>query len=95
MGTAAYCNRIHSVRDKIWILNVGDIKMLETPLEYFMNLAYDSDRWPRDSLLAYLTEWAEREFALTEDSKEIAEIVATYSVSIRQSNANKSNANER
>jgi hypothetical protein len=42
--------------NNIWILNVGDLKLLEVPLEYFMDLAYDSDRWPRDSLLEYLSE---------------------------------------
>lgn len=71
----------HTFRtDKIWILNVGDLKMLETPLEYFMNIAYDSERWPRGSLVSYLTEWAEREFTLGEKSSEVADIVATHSV---------------
>jgi len=72
----------HFRTDKVWILNVGDLKFLELPLEYFMNLAYDSERWPRESLLEYLTLWAEREFGPSVDSQEVAEIMATYSVSL-------------
>ncbi len=29
----------------VWILNVGDLKHNEFPLSYFMNLAYDFDKW--------------------------------------------------
>ncbi len=29
----------------MWILNVGDLKHNEFPLSYFMNLAYDFDKW--------------------------------------------------
>jgi hypothetical protein len=66
--------------NNIWILNVGDLKLLEVPLEYFMDLAYDSDRWPRDSLLEYLSERAERDFGSHSPSEEIARIMLTYSV---------------
>ncbi|KAL7425257.1 hypothetical protein Q5752_000945 [Cryptotrichosporon argae] len=70
----------HTFRtDKIWICNVGDLKNLETPLEYFMDLGYDLGRWGRDSLLAYLREKAERDFGL-EDGTETAEIMAKYSI---------------
>lgn len=64
---------------QIWILNVGDLKLLETPLEYFMELAYDSDRWPKDSLKTYLAEKAKRDFGDFAD--DIAEIMLAYSVS--------------
>lgn len=39
--TQAY---VHGV-NKIWILNVGDLKNNEYPLSYFMDLAYDYERW--------------------------------------------------
>lgn len=29
----------------VWILNVGDLKHNEFPLSYFLNLAYDFDKW--------------------------------------------------
>jgi len=64
---------------QLWILNIGDLKMLETPLEWYLSLAYDFDRWPRNSLLEFLRLWAQREFGA--ESTEIADILATYSVS--------------
>jgi hypothetical protein len=69
--------------NNIWILNVGDLKLLEVPLEYFMDLAYDSDRWPRDTLLEYLSERSQRDFGSNSPSEEIARIMLTYSVSRR------------
>lgn len=30
---------------QLWILNVGDLKHNEFPLSYFLNLAYDFDKW--------------------------------------------------
>lgn len=35
--------------NKLWILNVGDLKHNEFPLSYFMNLAYDFKKWGTDS----------------------------------------------
>lgn len=67
--------------NNIWILNVGDLKTLEIPLEYFLDLAYDAGRWPRDSLLEYLSLRAQRDFGVdAETAKEVADISAMYSV---------------
>ena len=67
--------------DQVWILNVGDLKFLEVPLEYFMNLAYDAGRWPRESLSEYLALVAERDFNVSgDDAKEVADIMATCSM---------------
>jgi hypothetical protein len=65
--------------DQIWILNVGDMKMLELPLSWFMSLGYDNERWGLNSLREWLTLWAEREFALEgQDSSEVADILMRY-----------------
>ena len=37
----------YGVRE-LWIVNVGDLKGNEYPLNYFMNLAYDYERWSGD-----------------------------------------------
>lgn len=63
----------------IWIINVGDLKFLETPLEYFMQLAYDSERWPLGSTIDFLRLVAARDFG-SEHAGEIAEIMALYSM---------------
>ena len=39
---------------KIWIVNVGDLKPLELPNSYFLDLAYDINRWDKDSVLNWL-----------------------------------------
>lgn len=52
------------IRD-IWIVNVGDLKFQEYPLSFFMDLAYDYERWGVSNLNApeeYLNRWVEREF---------------------------------
>jgi hypothetical protein len=63
--------------DRIWIVNVGHFKGYEFPLEYFMSLAWDTDRWTNDNINEYTRLWAEREFGPAY-VKDIAEIVAKY-----------------
>jgi hypothetical protein len=48
--------------DRIWIVNVGHFKGCEFPLEFFMNLAWDTPRWTNDKLDEYTRLWSEREF---------------------------------
>ena len=53
------------VRD-VWIVNVGDLKFNEVPLAYFMDLAYDFDKWGTSNLNSveeYTTLWFEKTFA--------------------------------
>ncbi|HEX3797868.1 MAG TPA: glycosyl hydrolase 115 family protein [Verrucomicrobiae bacterium] len=63
--------------DRIWIVNVGHLKGYELPMEYFMDLAWDSDKWTNDNLSDYVRLWAAREFG-PEHAAEIASIVAKY-----------------
>lgn len=52
------------VRD-IWIVNVGDLKFQEYPLSFFMDLAYDYEKWGSSRIHApqdYLAYWVKREF---------------------------------
>ena len=62
---------------RIWIVNVGDLKPMEFPIEFFLTYARDPDRWAPDKLDEYAREWATREFG-PEHAAEIAEIVAKY-----------------
>jgi len=63
--------------DRIWIVNVGHFKGYEFPLEYFMNLAWDTDRWTNDNLDEFTRLWAEREFGPAY-ATDIADIIAKY-----------------
>ena len=48
---------------KLWIVNVGDIKFNELPLSYFMDLAYDYEKWSVPNLTdKYLKEFVFKNF---------------------------------
>jgi hypothetical protein len=63
--------------DRIWIVNVGDLKPMEFPIEFFLHLAWNPHRWTKDTLGEYGRLWAEREFGPAQ-AGEIADIVAKY-----------------
>jgi Glycosyl hydrolase family 115/Gylcosyl hydrolase family 115 C-terminal domain len=48
--------------DRIWIVNVGDLKPMEFPIDFFLNFARDPKRWPKDKIGEFTRLWAEREF---------------------------------
>ncbi|HLX24399.1 MAG TPA: glycosyl hydrolase 115 family protein [Usitatibacter sp.] len=62
---------------RIWIVNVGDIKPMEVPIEFFLAYAWNPSRWPADRLREYLHLWATREFG-PKHAADIADIVAKY-----------------
>ncbi|MFA9190834.1 glycosyl hydrolase 115 family protein [Flavobacterium sp. FZUC8N2.13] len=47
---------------KMWIVNVGDIKPAEYDLEFFMDLAWDINSIKPNGIHEHLTTWASREF---------------------------------
>ncbi len=61
--------------DRIWIVNVGHLKGYELPLEYFMDLAWNTDKCRNDNIFEYTRLWAEREFGQTY-AKDIADILS-------------------
>jgi hypothetical protein len=63
--------------DRIWIVNVGDLKPMEFPIEFFLNLAWDPDKWPKEKIGKYTRLWAEREFGPAH-AREIADIISRY-----------------
>jgi len=65
--------------DRIWIVNVGDMKALELPINHFFDLAYDAKRWGVDSTAEWTRAWATREFAPA-FAAEISEVVQSYSM---------------
>jgi hypothetical protein len=63
--------------NRIWIVNVGDLKPMEFPIEFFLTLARDPERWRKDNLQEYTELWARREFG-PEYAAEIADTVSKY-----------------
>ncbi len=63
--------------NKIWIVNVGDLKPMEYPIEFFLNMAWNPEAWPKERIPEFAELWAEREFG-KEHAKEIAAIMTGY-----------------
>jgi len=58
----------YGIKD-IWIVNVGDLKFNETLLAYFLELAYDFEKWGTsapNSIDCYTSMWLEKTFPDTE-----------------------------
>ena len=63
--------------NRIWIVNVGDLKPMEFPIEYFLSLARNPERWGKDQTQEFTRLWAAREFGVAH-AGEIAELVTRY-----------------
>ena len=66
----------HSV-DKIWVVNVGDLKPMEFPISFFMEMAWNPKQFNADNLLEYTENWASEQFG-EKHSKEIARMINLY-----------------
>ena len=64
--------------DKIWIVNVGDIKPMEFPINFFLDYAWNPKKWNEDNLRDYYTQWAVEQFG-EKYSKDIGYILRRYS----------------
>ena len=62
---------------QIWIVNVGDIKPMEFPIEFFLDYAWNPEEWPAERLPEYAQLWADRQFG-ARYSKDIADILTDY-----------------
>jgi hypothetical protein len=67
----------HYGATRIWIVNVGDLKPMEFPMEFFLTFARDPQRWPKEKLGEFTTEWATMQFGPTY-APEIAKIMEEY-----------------
>ena len=64
--------------DRIWIINVGDLKPKEMPIDFIMHYAWNPDNYPADKIDQYMVDWARSIFG-GEYAREIADIVTEYS----------------
>jgi hypothetical protein len=63
--------------DRIWVVNVGDLKPMEFPIEFFLSMARTPKRWDKDHLEEFTRDWAAREFG-QEHAGEIASAMDDY-----------------
>ena len=64
--------------EALWIVNVGDIKPMEFPISFFLDMAWAPRAMTPAALAAYPREWAARTFGEAQ-AAEIGEILTRYS----------------
>ncbi|MEV0930490.1 glycosyl hydrolase 115 family protein [Streptomyces phaeochromogenes] len=70
----AYGNR------ELWVTNVGDLKGNELPTEFFLNYAWDPERWPVERLGEWERRYARQNFggAAASEIASISSVLARY-----------------
>lgn len=63
--------------DRIWLVNVGDLKPMEFPIEFFLDYAWNPNEWPAERLPEYSRLWAEEQFG-ADHAVEIAGLLDSY-----------------
>jgi hypothetical protein len=63
--------------DKIWIVNVGDLKPMEFPISFFLEMAWNPKKFNAQNLFEFTQKWAADQFGTTH-AKEIARLLNTY-----------------
>ncbi|ETT44431.1 hypothetical protein C162_24605 [Paenibacillus sp. FSL R7-269] len=69
---------------ELWVVNVGDLKPMELPVSYFLDLAYDYEAWGTDAVnrtAEYTEHWTRQQFgagAQPETVAGIAQVLADY-----------------
>lgn len=63
--------------DRIWVVNVGDLKPMEIPIDFFLTLAWDPSALPKEKIGEYTRQWAQQQFG-PEYAGDIADIVSKY-----------------
>lgn len=67
----------HTGLDRIWIVNVGDLKPKELPIDFIMKYAWDPDAIPANRTDAYTVAWAGSIFGKAHE-EEIADLISKY-----------------
>jgi len=63
--------------DKVWIVNVGDLKPMEFPISFFLDMAWNPKNFNSQNLFQYTENWTSAQFG-SKFSKEIARLLDTY-----------------
>lgn len=66
----------YGVRE-LWVVNVGDLKPMEYPIDFFLDLAWDPHRFTADNLWNHTVEFCKESFG-DKYAEQIAEMINTY-----------------
>jgi len=64
--------------DRMWLVNVGDLKPMEYPISFFLDQAWDPEAMTINKMESYPADWASYQFG-KEHGQEIGELLAAYS----------------
>lgn len=64
--------------DRIWVVNVGDLKPMEYPISFFLDMAWNPSRFNPQNLLDHTEKWCEQQFGNTY-ANEAARLINLYS----------------
>lgn len=64
--------------DQIWIVNVGDIKPMELPTSFFLDMAWNPELMDHGKMVEYTTNWAAQQFDGFQTKKTV-HLLDTYS----------------
>ena len=62
---------------KLWVVNVGDLKPMEYPIQFFLDMAWDPEAITPETIFNHTLKFAEDQFPGS-DAREIAEILSLY-----------------
>jgi hypothetical protein len=63
--------------DRLWILNVGDLKPMEYPISFFLDMAWDPTQFNAQNIQQYPEDWCTQQFG-EKYAKEAARILKLY-----------------
>ncbi|MFA5419660.1 MAG: glycosyl hydrolase 115 family protein [Bacteroidales bacterium] len=63
--------------DKLWIVNVGDIKPMEYPISFFLDYSWNPGKWNAGNLKQHTINWCIQQFG-EKFSSEIADMITLY-----------------
>lgn len=63
--------------DQIWIVNVGDLKPMEYPISFFLDMAWNPNQFEASNLLQHTESWCAQQFG-EQYAKESARLINTY-----------------
>lgn len=63
--------------DRIWVVNVGDLKPMEYPISFFLDMAWNPAKFNAANLLKHTERWAVEQFGAPY-ATEVARLIDTY-----------------
>lgn len=66
----------HGVKE-LWVVNVGDLKPMEYPISFFLDMAWDPDKFNAQNLLTHTEDWCAGQFGQSY-AREAARIINLY-----------------